>query len=66
MANFENPEALNAQTLIGHIHQAQVDLAILADWLARQSDPALPDRLLVAIGHLHLCLDGFTPSHTRH
>ena len=49
-----------------HVHEAQTDLILVADYLEHARDPRLDNSLIWAISILHLHLNLFTPSHSRH
>jgi hypothetical protein len=65
-----NPAAhvpgIDTEQLIAHIRQGQVDLSILAEWLARDSNPEIPEIFLLALGVLHWHAGRCAPSHSRH
>jgi hypothetical protein len=66
MSNEDFTPTLNTDVLINHLHQSQVDLVLLIEYLARQPNPVLSNALLISIGHLHHHLAYLTPSMTRH
>jgi hypothetical protein len=66
MTAFDNPPRLDTDLVMGHIYQGQADLKILVDWLARESQPDLPEGLLLVLAMLHTRLNLLTPSHARH
>jgi len=52
--------------LIDHVHEAQVNLKILAGMLASSASPELSKDLIWIFFAFHDCLQRFTPSHSRH
>lgn len=57
---------IDKDELIGDIYRAQVDLQILADWVARKACPQISTALLLSFYLFRSHLDGMTPSHDRH
>ncbi len=57
---------LNKDALINAVYEVQVDLRILADWLAYEADPVLDHDLLWLFETLRIKMTRFTPSHSRH
>lgn len=66
MTALDEPEWLNVDAIKAHVHEAQTDLILVADYLEHARDPRLDNSLIWAISILHLHLNLFTPSHSRH
>lgn len=66
MERYDDVAEIDPDQLITDIHQGQVDLSILADWLARNSKPEIPNVLLSALAVLHTRINQLSPSLARH
>lgn len=64
--NDDDERAVNKDELIDDIYRAQVDLQILADWVAHKARPQISTALLFSFYLFRSHLDGMTPSHDRH
>lgn len=59
-------KSLNKDALINAVYEVQVDLRILADWLAYEADPMVDADMLWVFETLRIHLSRLTPSHSRH
>jgi hypothetical protein len=66
MEDYDDVTEIDAEELITDIHQGQVDLSILAGWLARDSKPEIPNIILYALAVLHTRINQLSPSLARH
>jgi hypothetical protein len=66
MTAFDDPRALNMEALLDTIYSIQTDLKLLAEYLARESNPSLHDRAILALAYLQADLQRYTPSLYRH
>lgn len=57
---------VDAAATIEIINGLQVDLSIIAAWLARNPEPAMQCGALVALGSLRQCLMQYAPPVQRH
>lgn len=57
---------VDREALIDTIHSLQVDLTILADWLARERDPTLHEATVLTLAGARFQLDAYMPSVRRH
>lgn len=58
--------AVDREAVIETVHGLQVDLTLLADWLAREPEPAMRQEALLALSSARFYLDQYTPSTRRH
>lgn len=64
--SLRTPVLIDKAATIEIIHGLQVDLAMLAHWLANSPEPELPYGSLTYLAHLQTYLSAFTPCITRH
>ena len=57
---------LDLDVLLATIYQAQADLRILAEHLARERNPALSNNLILSLAALHVTMEDRLPSLRRH
>lgn len=62
----DDPRALDLDVLLATIYQAQADLRILAEHLARERNPALSRNLIISLAALHVTMEDRLPSLRRH
>jgi hypothetical protein len=62
----DDPRALDLDVLLATIYQAQADLRILAEHLARERNPALSRNLIITLAALHVTMEDRLPSLRRH
>lgn len=60
------PRDLDLDVLLATIYQAQADLRILAEHLARERNPALSRNLIISLAALHVTMEDRLPSLRRH
>ena len=66
MTAFDDPGELNLDALLETIYGLQTSLKMLADQLAREHHPDLPNRALLDVAILHQSLLAHLPSLRRH
>lgn len=66
MTLYSDPIEVDREAVIRTIHALQVDLKLLADWLARQSDPVMQAGVLILLGSARMRLAAYSPSLRRH
>jgi hypothetical protein len=66
MEGYDDVTEMAPEQVITDIHQGQVDLSILAEWLARNSKPDIPNIILYALAVLHTRINQLSPSLARH
>ena len=64
--NLSDPIAVDAAAVIETIHGLQVDLSILAAWLARNPEPIMQGGAVVALAMMRECLMCHAPPVQRH
>ena len=57
---------VDRKAAIATVHGLQVDLTLLAEWLAREPEPTMHQATLLALHSARLCLERYTPSVRRH
>ncbi len=57
---------VDREAVIETVRGLQVDLTLLAEWLARDPEPAMHQRVLLALSSARFYLDKYTPSTRRH
>ena len=57
---------VNREAVIETVHGLQVDLALLADWLARDPEPVMYRRAVLSLAFLKRDLESYHPSLIRH
>lgn len=57
---------VDREAVIATVHSLQVDLTLLAEWLARDPEPAMHQETILALGSMRSWMDRFTPSVRRH
>lgn len=62
----DDSRALDLDVLLATIYQAQADLRILAEHLARERNPALSRNLIISLAALHVTMEDRLPSLRRH
>lgn len=62
----DDPRALDLDVLLATIYQAQADLRILAEHLARERNPAPSRNLIISLAALHVTMEDRLPSLRRH
>jgi hypothetical protein len=58
--------AIDREAVIATVHGLQVDLQLLADWLAREPEPAMHQAAMLALSAARFRLDQYAPSVRRH
>jgi hypothetical protein len=58
--------AVDREAVIETIHGLQVDLTLLAAWLARDPEPAMHQAAVIALADARWRLERLTPSVRRH
>lgn len=58
--------AIDREAVIATVHSLQVNLQLLADWLAREPEPAMHQAALLALSSARFHLDQYAPSVRRH
>lgn len=66
MSAPDDPHDLDLDVLLATIYQAQADLRILAEHLARERNPALSNNLILSLAALHVTMEDRLPSLRRH
>ena len=56
---------VDREALIGTVHGLQVDLTLLAEWLAREPEPVMHQSAVIAIANARQSLEQLTPSIRR-
>ena len=62
----DDSRAPDLDVLLATIYQAQADLRILAEHLARERNPALSRNLILSLAALHVTMEDRLPSLRRH
>lgn len=57
---------VDREAVIKTVHGLQIDLQLLADWLARDPEPAMHQAALLAIASTRCNLERYMPSLRRH
>lgn len=57
---------VDREAVIATVHGLQVDLSLLAEWLARDPEPAIHQSVLLALSSARFYLEKYTPSTLRH
>jgi hypothetical protein len=66
MNSLRKPEPVDKDACIALVHGLQVDLSLLATWLAHTRQPELPHGSIEGLALLRNYLDAYTPCLTRH
>ena len=57
---------VDREAVIATVHSLQADLAMLAEWLAREPEPAMRQATLLALSSARYYLEQYAPSVRRH